>query len=177
MICPNCGSENEMGSLKCQLCDFNLKKKNFHRFLLDIFVYLFYGGFTSLVGLVLISTCMPIFLSRPISFANVFVLPFMTCGVAIIIQGLSIILRGFFEQNNTSLKVDDVSKNEKRYFIVTKMTKLSSLMYMISFFSLWFGFLIVFDYQIIKECLFFLLLFTIPFWIAGIYFLISNFKK
>lgn len=58
-----------------------------------------------------------------------------------------------------------------------KFVKYCNVMFAISFFLFWFGFLIYGTYIIICEKEYLMLLFTIPFWGVGIYFAIKVWKK
>lgn len=56
-------------------------------------------------------------------------------------------------------------------FLINKnnFANLFSKLFVISFLTFWFGFLTLWSYLVIKESNYFTLIFTIPFWIAGIY--------
>lgn len=77
--------------------------------------------------------------------AKMMIIPFITCGLFSIGKNLCLLI------------------NKKKY------ANIFSKLFVISFLAFWFGFLIFWSYLVIRENNYFVLLFTIPFWIAGVY--------
>jgi len=101
-------------------------------------------------GLIFTGVSMSMLLSVE-GMAKLFLVPFVVCGVAVIIMGVS------------SLK--------------GKSLNLGNKIYIISFLTFWFGFLIVFDYTAIKDGNWTMVLFSLIFWVAGIFVAYKNFKN
>lgn len=77
--------------------------------------------------------------------SRIMIIPFITCGFFSLGKNISLLI------NNR------------------KWSNVFSRLFVVSFLVFWFGFLILWSYLVIKENNYFFLLFTIPFWIVGIY--------
>lgn len=74
-------------------------------------------------------------------------IPFIICSIALLLKDLFIIF------------------NKEKYL------KIFDKLYIIGFFIFWFGFLIYFDYLCFIDKNYQLLIFSIPFWLVGIFFI------
>ena len=125
-----------------------------------------------------------VFIKGANTFTRVVIIPFLICGIAVLIKGLSLLFQGInmmkavknVEDGNFSNAVE-IKKTHKK---IIKADNFTNNLYIFGFLIFWFGFLIVFEYLAIKDWsnggspMFF---FSFIFWIAGIFILVKNFKK
>lgn len=150
----------------------------------EAFITLFSSIGTIVGGLVFSGFCFFVFIKGADTFTRVVIIPFLICGIAVLIKGLSLLFQGInmmkavknVEDGNFSNAVE-IEKTHKKLIRADNFT---NNLYIFGFLIFWFGFLIVFDYFAIKDwsnggsSMFF---FSFIFWIAGIFILAKNFKK
>ncbi|MBQ9833592.1 MAG: hypothetical protein IJO33_00130 [Bacilli bacterium] len=150
----------------------------------EAFITLFSSIGTIIGGLVFSGFCFLVFIKGADTFTRVVIIPFLICGIAVLIKGLSLLFQGInmmkavkdVEDGNFSNAVE-IEKTHKK---LIKADNFTNKLYIFGFLIFWFGFLIVFDYSAIKDwsnggsSMFF---FSFIFWIAGIFILVKNFKK
>lgn len=152
----------------------------------EAFITLFSSIGTIIVGLVFSGFCFFLFIKGADTFSRVVIIPFLICGIAVLIKGLSLLFQGInmmkavknVEDGNFSNAV----KIEKTHKKLIKADNFTNNLYIFGFGFLifCFGFLIVSDYLAIKDwsnggsSMFF---FSFIFWIAGIFILVKTFKK
>jgi hypothetical protein len=86
---------------------------------------------------------------------RIIIIPFVICGIGVLLRGL----------------VPLIFKNKKK-----KFKNIGMRIYLTGFSLFWFGFLIFFDYGVLQQGNIGLFLFSLLFWIAGIFILRANFK-
>lgn len=128
-------------------------------------------------GGIFFGICLKNFIKFTDSTSKVILIPFLICGLAILMIGVVSLAKGLNLRNG--MKDEDVSaesvfdKYEKLDMADNFFSKLS----VISVLLFWFGALIVFDYFAIKQGELGMLAFTLIFWIVGIFFAVINFKR
>lgn len=198
--CPVCGNENINTNIKCEKCGEQLisqeQIQDIDLALLDdvqddpvdiakaeSFAQIISGIGTIIVGGVFSGVLAMAFFKGADNITKIVSIPFLICGVAVLIYGISTIIKGININKNTNdyvngkLDMNKVEKSEKNF---RKISTIVNNIYVFGFLLFWFGFLIVFDISAIKywsnggDLLFF---FSIIFWIVGIYLSINKFKK
>ena len=115
---------------------------------------LFYNGFQIFVGCILVIFLLWVFLKGTDTITKIIILPFLICGCAALAQIIF------------------------RTLNMTKYVLLMNKLYIVSFLLYWFGFLCVWTFYGIKDKEYWMLIFSIPFWAAGIFVAYNNlFKK
>lgn len=115
---------------------------------------LFYNGFQIFVGCVLVIFLLWVFLKGADTITKIIILPFLICGCAALAQIIF------------------------RTLNMTKYVLLMNKLYIVGFLLYWFGFLCVWIFYGIKSKEYWMLIFSIPFLIAGIFVAYNNlFKK
>jgi ABC-type multidrug transport system fused ATPase/permease subunit len=120
-------------------------------------------------GLIVMLFCLWLVIKGADVFSKIAFLPFLVCSMALFFGGV-ISTIGLFFSNKISLE-----SIERCFNIINKV-------YIISFLSYWFGFLIFLDVGIVigfisSESKIFPLLFSLIFWAVGIYIAITRLKK
>lgn len=126
----------------------------------------------SIVGIILsfyiVSICIKILSAPKNADILILVIPFILCTIAVLIEKILAFILScimcFF------IRKEDYKRQIKVHELYRKMQTLSHKMYVIGFGILWFVFLIVFDYILIKKWTntsIFGLLFSLIFWITG----------
>lgn len=133
-------------------------------------------------GLIFILVCGFIFILGGDGFTRIAIVPFLICGLSILFGGVISLIQNItnFNANNNynALEQNEIINNN-----LNKLQAINSYVYPIGFLTFWFGFLIFFDYQAIKDINnggLTTLLFSLIFWAAGIsvaYKLFKNKKK
>lgn len=150
----------------------------------EAFITLFSSIGTIVGGLIFSVFCFFVFIKGADTFTRVVIIPFLICGIAVLIKGLSLLFQGInmmkavknVEDGNFSNAVE-IEKTHKK---LIKVNNFTNNLYIFGFLIFWFGFLIVFEYFAIKDwsnggsSMFF---FSFIFWIAGIFILVKNFRK
>lgn len=150
----------------------------------EAFITLFSSIGTIIGGLIFSGFCFFVFIKGADTFTRVVIIPFLICGIAVLIKGLSLLFQGInmmkavknVEDGNFSNAVE-IEKTHKK---LIKVDNFTNNLYLFGFSIFWFGILIVFDYLAIKDwsnggsSMFF---FSFIFWIAGIFIFVKNFKK
>lgn len=150
----------------------------------ESFITLFSSIGTIIGGLVFSGFCFFVFIKGADTFTRVVIIPFLICGITVLIKGLSLLFQGInmmkavknVEDGNFSNAIE-IEKTHKK---LIRADDFAHKLYIFSFLIFWFGFLILFDYLAIKDwsnggsSMFF---FSFIFWIAGIFILVKNFKK
>ncbi len=130
-------------------------------------------------GLIFTFICFFIFILGTDIFSKFAISPFLICGIAITIKGIVILnhnIVNFNEIKNYNIQNKDQKANKD----LSKFNLISSHLYGIGFLIFWFGFLIFFDYLAMKQINsggIQLILFSLIFWLAGIYVAFKEFKK
>jgi hypothetical protein len=128
-------------------------------------LHLFSSVARALVSLVFVGICLWMFMKIDNASAKVFMIPFLICGLALLIQAIIRIINHFKGDGN---------------FLGILIT--FEKIYVLGFLLFWFGILIFICYTVIKNGNYQngdykALLFTIPFWIFGICVIYKTFKK
>jgi len=150
----------------------------------EAFITLFNSIGIIIGGLVFSGFCFLIFIKGADTITRMAIIPFLICGIAVLIGGLSLLFRGInmmkAVKNVEDGDFSNVFEIEKTHKKLIRVDKFTNNFYIFGFLIFWFGFLIVFDYFAIKNwsnggsSIFF---FSFIFWIAGIFILVKNFKK
>ncbi len=197
--CPNCGNENLSTNIRCEKCgkqlisedqmqykdlysSFNTQQDFVQNTKIESFAKLYNAIAIIIVGTIF-SGVSSIFVFRGSdNFIRIVGIPFLICGIAVLIYGILIAIKYINIKKNTNDYINgklDVNKVEKSEQNFEKMKIIVNNIYTFGFLLFWFGFLIVWDISAIKSWsdggnqMFF---FSIIFWIAGIYLLIDNIK-
>lgn len=150
----------------------------------EAFITLFSSIILIINALIFSGVCFFIYIKGADIFARMAIIPFLICGIAVLIKGLSLLFQGInmmkavknVEDGNFSNAVE-IEKTHKK---LIKVDNFTNYLYNFGFLIFWFGLLIVFDYFAIKDwsnggsSVFF---FLFIFWIRGILILLKNFKK
>jgi hypothetical protein len=104
-------------------------------------------------GLIFTSFCLWIFINAADTITRIAIIPFTIAGIGVLINGLSPLL------------------------FKSKIKNLGMKIYLFGFSLFWFGFLIVFDYLSITQGNIQLALFSIIFWVVGLFMIINQFKR
>lgn len=150
----------------------------------EAFITLYSSIGTIIVGLVFSGFCFSVFIKGADTFSRVVIIPFLICGIAVFIKGLSLLFQGInmmkAVKNVEDCNFSNAVEIEKTHKKLIKADNFTNNLYIFGFLIFWFGFLIVFDYLAIKDwsnggsSMFF---FSFIFWVAGIFILAKNFKK
>lgn len=111
---------------------------------------------TIITGLIITGFCLWVFIQAADVFTRVSIIPFMICGIGVLLTGLLPLIFG--------------SKKKK-------IENLGMKIYLLGFSIFWFGFLVFFDYLSIKQGSTQLVLYSLIFWIVGIYTIVKQFKR
>ena len=118
------------------------------------------------------------------NYTKLIITPFLICGNAVLIKGIITLFQGFkllkATKNIESGTTFEETEIETIQMKIKKVNTITNKLYIIGFFIFWFGFLIVFDYIAIKDWPnggSSSLLFSIIFWIVGIFVFINKFKN
>ncbi|MDD6224343.1 MAG: hypothetical protein PUB18_05010 [bacterium] len=194
--CTNCGNNNINTNIRCEKCGEQLisneeldsmnpiiQEDTVSDAKIDSVATIFSGIVITLVG-VIFSGVASMFVFKGADSATKMVgIPFLIYSMAILINSISMIMKGININRNTNdyvngkLDIDKVEKSEKNF---KRMQNIVKNIHIFAFLLFWFGILIVFDMNAIKSWSdggnqkFF---FSIIFWITGIYILINHFKK
>lgn len=200
MVCPKCSYDNKSSNIKCEKCGEQLinfedieninfdSKKNQKRGLVkeakfESTVTAFYGVSAIFGGTIFCGILSMCIYKGADTITKVACIPFLICGIAILIYGISMVIKGIKDKKkiddyvNGKLDKDKAEKSEKNF---KKLEVIINYIYLFGFLLFYFGFIIIFDVFAIKfwsnggNQMFF---FSIFFWILGIYILIVNIKK
>lgn len=148
---------------------------------IDTFITIFSSIRNIIGGFIVSWFCLFMFVKGADTFSKVVIIPFLICGLAVLITGFSHLFKGInMMKTAKSKEYGDFTKadeTENKQEQIVKVEKIGVKLYVAGFALFWFGFLIVFDYFAIKSwndggtVLFF---FSLIFWIAGIIFLKNN---
>ncbi|MBR3152078.1 MAG: hypothetical protein IKF52_00460 [Clostridia bacterium] len=128
-----------------------------------------------IIGCVFISIIMgSIFIFAANFITRLFVIPFLICVLAMLIRAIISLCKRLISRKNSS---DEGTSARKTIEKMNKTDNIFDKVFTVGFLLFWFGFLIVFDYNAIKQGQVSLLVFTIIFWIIGIYVTIKEFKR
>lgn len=130
-------------------------------------------------GLIFTFVLFLIFILGTDIFTKLAIVPFLICGIAIIIKGIVTLNQNIINYSGTN-NCNTQSRNQIVNKDLTKFNSITSHLYTIGFLIFWFGFLIFFDYLAIKQINsggIQLILFSLIFWVAGIYVVFKEFKK
>lgn len=151
---------------------------------IEAFTNLFNSIGTIIGGLIFSGFCFFVFIKGADTLTKVVIIPFLICGIAVLIKGLSLLFHGINMMKSVkNVEVGNFSNTveiEKTHQKLIKVDNFTNNLYIFGFSTFWFGFLIVFDYLAIKDwsnggsSMFF---FSFIFWIVGIFILVKNFKK
>lgn len=198
--CPKCGRKNLVTNIKCENCGEKLlSEEEIKDMDLDILtnepkdpvadarieaigecvsgIFNIIGG--SIVSFVILYGLF----TDPNKNNRFFLIPFLVCGIAVVIWGAARIVKGIKEMKYVGdyikgkVDIDAVKKSEKN---TNKAINLTKYIYFFGFFILWFGFLIAYDIEAIKSWndggnVSFIL--SLIFWGVGIFALVKNLKK
>lgn len=132
--------------------------------------------FQFIEGLLFLGGCGWIFIKSDNNTMRMVIIPFLICALSILIGAVILLLETINE-----VKTPQENKNNSEYknkkMLYHNFSNFFSKLYIIGFLLFWFGFLIVGCYIIIREQSYSMLLFSIPFWIAGIFIVYKKFKK
>ncbi len=196
--CPNCGNENLNTNIRCESCgtqlitneqnqNIDLNSNTQFNSVWDVKIYpfeeIFSGIVTTITGAIFSGFSSMLIFRGVDNITKIVGIPFLICGLAVLIYGISSIVKGIKEKKNINnyingkLNRDKVEKSKKNFMEVKNLVH---HIYTFGFLLFWFGFLIVFDVIAIKSwsnggnSLFF---FSLIFWFVGIYILINNIKN
>lgn len=158
--------------------------KNFDKVKIDA-VNHFYGGICAIIfSIAFTGFLIKMFLINSDMFSKVIMIPFILCGIAVFIKSIFTFLQGINMRKAlkdfSNQDFSNIEKIEKKQKSFNKGTNFALKLYIIVFHCFWFGFLIFFDYSAIKDwnnggsALF---LFSLLFWIAGIFSLRKTLKR
>lgn len=150
----------------------------------EAFITLLSSIGTIVGGLIFSVFCFFVFINGVDTFTRVVIIPFLICGIAVLIKGLLLLFQGInmmkavknVEDGNFSNAVE-IEKNHKK---LIKADNFTNNLYIFGFLIFLFGFLIVFDYLAIKDwsnggsSMFF---FSFIFWFAGIFIFVKTSRK
>lgn len=131
---------------------------------------------TIIGGGIFTGVCGWIFIKAADSISRIVVIPFLICGLAVLIKGIVNLAQGLNLRkgmNDDNVSAESVFDKHEKLNIADKIF---SKLYILGFLLFWFGFLIVCDYIAIKQGQMSMLAFSLIFWVAGIYVAIKNFK-
>lgn len=127
-------------------------------------------------GLIFSGICGWIFKDVADNIIRIVIIPFLICGLAILISGIVAFVSALNEVNIPATKQNsDEYKNKQRKYY--NLSNSFSKLCVVGFLLFWVGILVVWCYLTIKEKAYTMTLFSIPFWIAGIAVAYKNFKK
>lgn len=139
-------------------------------------------AFSSLIGIIvssfILSICIKVFKFPDNSSLSIIVIPFFICIIAVLLEKVIAFILGCAML--ILIGKENYEKQAKMNEIYGKIVIFSKKMYIVGFSIFWFGFLIVFDYLLIKEwssTSIIALLFTLIFWVAGFRIIKKNWKK
>ncbi len=138
--------------------------------------YIIMGGSFTIV-------CLSLVIRGDDLFTRLMLMPFLICGIAVLIKGVVGIMIGIVKSDSFNLNHDQDPRHVKRAQIKHKLKKtryLAGKVYHMAFYIYWFGFLIVFNYYCFKQINedgLGLFLFSLIFWAMGIYMAYKKFKR
>lgn len=144
---------------------------------IEVWMFELLRGISTIIGGSIFSgVCGWVFIKAADSITRIVIIPFIICGLAVLIQGIIALLQGLNLRkgmNDEKISAESVFDKHEKLNIADKIF---SKLYIVGFLLFWFGFLIVFDYFAIKQGQMSILVFSLIFWIAGIYVAIKNLK-
>lgn len=121
-----------------------------------------------IVGLIVSGFCGYVFINGADNITKISAIPFLICGLAVIISGIVSLFSGINE-----VKAFKENQNNNKYInkraVFNNLSNIFSKLYIIGFLVFWFGFLVFFTTEIVKqEGSYLYALFSIPFWVIGV---------
>ena len=107
---------------------------------------------TIIGGLIISYFCFSVFFNAADVISQIFIIPFLICGIVVLINGFSFLFQGInmfkiykSSENGNFSDLDSIENN------LMKVEHLLSKIAVLVFFILWFGFLIIYDYFALKS--------------------------